>query len=120
MSEHVAGYCPMGCGQTLLVDKSQIRCQGPKCKRPDAISVLISEPESEHVITFTEDNFTILHPLRERLERQLEDCPLHKHLRVQQGPPVRPGRYRAHSWQGRHRTEWGFTPISFIGRVTMR
>jgi Family of unknown function (DUF6085) len=93
----VQGRCPMGCGETLFLGSGgYITCSWFSCPRPDAASLLLEEMETDHIAEFAEDDtFTILHPLRERLERELMACPLHTYLVCLAGPPVVPGRYRA-------------------------
>ena len=96
-------YCPMGCGNTLHVMSSgAIRCLLPKCPDPNAVVKILSQPESHlDVVEFTGDDFRILHPLRERIDGQLFDCPVHLACQVMDGPPrdaagrPAPGRYRA-------------------------
>lgn len=97
----VAGYCPMGCGQALhLMPSGMIRCMGPGCPEPDAVTRILNDPETEHVVWFEETTFTLMHPLRERLAGEdartaLAACALNEHIRSMDGPPVAPGRYRA-------------------------
>jgi hypothetical protein len=91
----VRGFCPMGCGRTLFLGSSgYVTCSLVGCPRPDAVVDLLAEDEPEHVVTFTEDGFTIRHPLRERLDGQLEDCDLHRWCLNLPGPPVALGQYR--------------------------
>ena len=92
----VQGHCPMGCGQTLFLGASGfITCATLECPRPDAASLLLEEQETDHVVDFHDDDtFTVMHPLRERLDGELSDCPLHKHLVGLTEAPVTPGRYR--------------------------
>lgn len=92
----VQGYCPMGCGRTLfLADGGYVTCSYVRCPRPDAVADILADRESEHIVVFSAGDFTIRHPLRERLGDSLMDCELHKVLEVLAGPPVQPGRYRA-------------------------
>lgn len=91
----VAGYCPMGCGQTLFLGSgSQIRCSNHGCPRPDAVDELLADRETEHVVVLGEATFSIQHPLRERLDGALFECQLHEWLSEQDGPPEGPGQYR--------------------------
>lgn len=95
MSDKVQGYCPMGCGQTLfLAAGGHITCAYIPCPNPTAVDDILAGPEHEHVITFGDD-FSILHPLRERLAGELLHCELQEYCSVAAWPPVRPGRYRA-------------------------
>jgi len=101
-AEHpqVAGWCPMGCGMTLVLPgdeeagEGNVTCAHPKCPRPSAVHELLQERETEHVVIVGEDTFSLQHPLRERLDGELFDCPAHRWLKAQDGPPVEPGRYR--------------------------
>jgi hypothetical protein len=97
----VAGYCPMGCGPTLvlagqeLAGEGEVTCSNPECPRPSFVTQLLQAAvEHEHVVEFDEDGFTVLHPLRERGE-DLFRCRINEDLRGLDGPPVEPGRYRA-------------------------
>lgn len=102
----IAGYCPMGCGETLFVGKGgYLTCSALKCPRPDAVSDLLADNETGHIVELKEHTFTVRHPLKERLDDALLQCTLSDYLRDLDGPPVPPGRYRARptidgwSWQ---------------------
>lgn len=72
----VYGSCPMGCGQTLQVDTlGNVTCYSQGCPRPDAVAVLLADVETEHLVQVGEFGYTIQHPLKERLEGQLFECP---------------------------------------------
>lgn len=45
-------------------------------------------------MTFTDTEFTLRHPLRERLDDALMECSIHADLAAGAGPPVALGRYR--------------------------
>lgn len=92
----VQGRCPMGCGETLFLGEGGfITCSLDQCPRPDAASLLLEEMESDHLADFHDDDtFTVMHPLRERLDEKLMTCPLFLYLTNLVGPPVTPGRYR--------------------------
>lgn len=108
--EKVYGHCPMGCGQTLYLGTGgHVTCSSLLCHNPGAADAILSESETEHVITIGEERFHIWHPLRERVEfEDLADCPIDKYLSSLDGPPVRPGRYRTrHNING----GWGFEPL---------
>ena len=86
----------MGCGRTLfLADGGYITCSYLHCPRRDAVADILADRESEHIVAFGETEFTVRHPLRERLDDALMDCDLHKDIAAMDGPPVRPGTYRA-------------------------
>lgn len=93
----VQGHCPMGCGETLFLGSGgYVTCSWFSCPRPDAASLLLEQTETDHVVEFADDDtFTIMHPLRERLEGELMACPLHAYLVGLVGPPVAAGRYHA-------------------------
>lgn len=94
----VAGYCPMGCGETLSVmGGGHVTCRRLECPRPDAVSVILADRETEHLVTFSPTAFTVRHPLRERLDDALMDCKLHEFIAALPGPPVSSGLYRARS-----------------------
>lgn len=65
------GQCPMGCGATLVAALSEkmIRCNAPECPRPYAVSELITDVDTEHLVQLHENagGWTVKHPLRERL-----------------------------------------------------
>lgn len=95
MSEHVHGQCPMGCGETLFLGSGgYVTCSYIHCPNPAAVSELLEDRETEHVAILREDDFTLRHPLRERLHDELETCALHQRIAELDGPPRQPGRYR--------------------------
>ncbi|MHC3474662.1 DUF6085 family protein [Streptomyces sp. 7R007] len=93
----VHGYCPVGCGQTLERRGTDgvIQCQATYCPRMYAVRDLLADRETEHVVQFDDDGFTVRHPLRERLDDALMRCDLHRHCASLPGPPAALGRYRA-------------------------
>lgn len=98
----VQGHCPYGCGRTLfLADGGYVTCSYIHCPRPDAVADLLDDREVSHIVVFGEGTFTVRHPLRERLDDALMTCVLHEHIAGLDGPPVRPGRYRAHGAAGK-------------------
>lgn len=106
---NIPGYCPMGCGETLVAaSENFITCMFLGCPRPDAVSELLSDRESEHIVQFTGDAFTVRHPLRERLDDALMSCELREFISGLGGPPVRPGRYRATL----HAERWHWSAVS--------
>jgi hypothetical protein len=100
VNERIQGYCPMGCGQTLFVGSGgYVTCSRIPCPQPTAVSDILDDRESEHIVQIDEHEFTVRHPLRERLGDELMDCALHAWIAKQSGPPHRPGRYRV-IWRG--------------------
>lgn len=90
----------MGCGQTLVIGTGRhITCARAFCPNPAAADqILESGKETQHLVDLDNSGFSILHPLRERLdddEGGLWGCALHSHIQSLSGPPVPPGRYRA-------------------------
>jgi hypothetical protein len=74
-----------------------IHCLAPGCPDPDAAQKILSDPETRDVVEFTDERFTVLHPLRERLSGNLFGCPVNQAVLALDDPPD-PGRYRA--WLG--------------------
>lgn len=95
----VAGYCP-SCGRNGLIvgEDGSICCSRPdNCRNPAAAGELLADRETEHLVTLTGKDFTIRHPLIERLDGALEDCALHEQLVRMGGPPRVPGKYRVYT-----------------------
>jgi hypothetical protein len=85
----------MGCGKTLvLAGGGCVTCMSLRCPRPDAVTSLLDDPETAHIVVLGDRDFTIRHPLRERLDDALMDCALHEYIAGLDGPPAAPGRYR--------------------------
>jgi hypothetical protein len=98
----------MGCGQTLILgDGGYVTCSHLDCQQPDAVSVLLEDRETEHVVTFQAVGFTIQHPLRERLDGELEECEVHQLCLGLTGRPMRTGRYRV----ALDDNNWAFVPV---------
>jgi hypothetical protein len=92
---HVQGHCPMGCGETLMLGSGgYVTCGFLPCPRPTAVSDILHDQETQHIVELEPKTFTIRHPLKERLDDALMDCALHDYLTVLDGPPAAPGRYR--------------------------
>lgn len=85
----VRGFCPMGCGETLFVGEDGcVTCADIDCPASGAVTTLLEDFETEHIVLFDEDGFSIQHPPRERLNGELFDCALHSRLRAQDEMPV--------------------------------
>lgn len=96
----------MGCGETLFVGAGgYITCSYIPCSKPDAVATILAERETEHIVQLKAHDFSILHPLRERLGDELLRCDLHAYLIGLDGPPRQPGRYRARLVDGAWRFE---------------
>lgn len=102
----IYGFCPMGCGETLFVDDGHIKCLSLNCPRDTAVDEILSDPEIGHIINLGEHDFNSIHPLWERLDRQLLDCPLNQYLRGLGGPPVEPGIWRVTASTARGTWAW--------------
>lgn len=65
------GYCPMGCGRTMglyrFVAGWGPRCNDPDCPRPAAVHMILSDPETEHIVHIGPSSYSARHPLKERL-----------------------------------------------------
>lgn len=97
----VQGHCPACGGESLfLAEGGHVTCSRLECPRPDAVDELLEDRETQHVVVLTARDFTIRHPLRERLDDQLLTCELHRHIAHLSGPPHQPGRYRVISLPG--------------------
>lgn len=91
----VRGWCPVGCGQTLVLGEAgAVVCSSFDCPRPAAPDELLGDDETEHLVVLRDDEFTVRHPLRERLDDALDRCQLVRLLVAEQGPPRPVGRYR--------------------------
>lgn len=91
----IQGHCPMGCGRTLFIGAGgYITCFRQACPQPDAVATLLEDRESEHIVRVDPEDFTVRHPLRERLGDALMRCDLHRWIADQPGPPRRVGTYR--------------------------
>lgn len=102
----------MGCGNTLFLGSGgHVTCSWSRCPEPTAAGLILDEPETEHIVTFSDlGGFSIRHPLRDRVELDdLGDCNLHLYLASLSGPPVKPGRYRAS--RPERGGDWGFEEL---------
>ena len=102
---HVVGHCP-ACGSSSLFlgEGGHVTCARLDCPNPAAVNELLDDRETEHIVEFGKADFTVRHPLRERLGDALMDCDLHDHIVRMAGPPVRPGRYRV--WRHDGHSTW--------------
>jgi hypothetical protein len=59
----------MGCGETLFLGSGgHVTCSFVDCPDPSAADTVLHERETEHVVVFTDEHFTIQHPLKDRLQ----------------------------------------------------
>lgn len=84
----VQGFCPMGCGETLILgDGGHVTCSWLECPNPGKADDILHDRETEHIMRCDDNGFTLQHPLRERGE-DLFQCPVHDQLaRHLGGPP---------------------------------
>jgi hypothetical protein len=88
--------CPMGCGPTLhLSPAGVIRCLDRQCPNPMAAQKILENADSADLVQIDAGGFSILHPLRERLDNGLFNCPVNMHLAALREPPAGPGFYYA-------------------------
>lgn len=80
MTTIVRGYCPMGCGETLVLEAARIKCIDFACPNPEAVHRILDNRETEHVVRLDYDDFSVKHPLRERIEDELFECPIFKRI----------------------------------------
>lgn len=108
MSADVAGVCP-ACGSRslFLAEGGHVTCRIADCTNPCAVDELLADTETQHVVKFGPDGFTIRHPLIERIDDDLMRCDLHAYCESLTGPPVVPGLYRVYGPSG-----WRFEVIS--------
>ena len=92
----IAGWCPMGCGQTLFLGAAcLITCSATDCPNPTAASDLLADWEVEHVVILADGGqHTIRHPLAERLGDADLTCDLPAYIGRLPAAVLRPGRYR--------------------------
>jgi hypothetical protein len=105
----VIGFCPMGCGRTLhLMPSGHLVClaRNPDCPRSGAVSELLADPETEHVVRLEESAWSAKHPLRERLRDQLLTCDIHEAVACLRDEMPR-GRYRVSFFDG----TWAWEPL---------
>ena len=79
-----------------LMTSGLIRCNNPGCPRPRAAQEILEGDAGVDIVQINGNGgFSILHPLRERIEGGLFDCPVNRYLASLEDPPALPGRYRA-------------------------
>lgn len=89
----VAGYCPMGCGEKLVLGEDDaIVCVGNGCPDPYRLRDILADDRVDHLLFHHGDTFTLKHPLRERPEEMMT-CALFDRIKQVDEPPHRPGIY---------------------------
>lgn len=74
-----------------------------------AFTALLELGPSEHVVKFTKDGWTMQHPLSERLDGSLFDCPWNDRLIALNGPPEGLGMYEV-QWDDGHQVTFSRVP----------
>lgn len=75
----VAAYCPMGCSYFLKVTaRRTLVCSNPDCPRPAAAAEILEDRETDHIVTIFDDGWKMRHPLKERLDDELDSCTVFK------------------------------------------
>jgi hypothetical protein len=91
----VHGFCPVCGGETLFLGEGgDVTCTRPTCPRPTAVAEILGEGECGHLLGIDHFDYSVIHPLVERLDNVLLDCELTRYMRSLAGPPVQPGYYR--------------------------
>lgn len=103
----IQGFCP-ACGRDTLFLGSggYVTCgwidEREPCPDPGAAADLLDAArETQHLVQFEADTFSVQHPLFERLNGDLWACDVHKRIAALDGPPVALGRYRLQIIDGR-------------------
>lgn len=107
--DRVSGYCPMGCGETLFLGTGgHVTCSWQQCPNPAAVTEILDERETEHLVRVTEQHFNVIHPLHERIGHKLLDCHLVTYMKELTGAPLGPGIYRVSKGP---KGTWRFRPV---------
>jgi len=108
----VQGYCPMGCGKTLyLASQGVVECVKPDCLDPVAVTGLLWDSETEHLVHFEDDGWQAKHPMRERLGDKLLRCDIGEAVITMLKFPVKPAIYRVRR-SAVHSNTWSWEAIS--------
>lgn len=106
MSVRIAGFCPMGCGESLFVGaEGHVTCGHLSCPNPTAVDDILNDSEIHHIIELLPKTFNVRHPLRERLNNELLECNIGDWLVEEGGPPYAVGRYQV-IWDGTGYGHW--------------
>jgi hypothetical protein len=97
----IKGFCP-ACGEGSLVPggtgtNRDLHCTSKHCPRPSAAHEILADSEIHHLVDIGHTAFSLRHPLWERLDNRLLDCPVYRSLSLGTRPPLEPGKYRV--WQ---------------------
>lgn len=92
----VKGQCP-SCGRRTLrlMYDGAIACTNSECPRPRAVEELLDEAYIlDHIVELRRHDFTLKHPMVERLGGRLFNCPAGEWLSRSDGAPHALGKYR--------------------------
>jgi hypothetical protein len=105
----VSGFCP-ACGYPTLFLGSggHVTCSRLACPRPTAADEILDTQEMGHIVVTTMTDYSMQHPLIERLDGELFDCALANRLHGLTGSPVEPGRYRVTGTDD----DWTWEPLT--------
>ncbi|MEU6674808.1 DUF6085 family protein [Streptomyces sp. NPDC046925] len=101
----VQGHCP-ACGRASLFlgEGGYVTCSIRECPQPDAVSELLADRETEHIVQLAEEGWTVRHPLIERLDDALMGCQLNAYMSTFDRPDelgtfrAELGKYEAGLW----------------------
>lgn len=107
----LVGFCP-ACGNEDVLEAvagpgaaAVVECRHPECPEKRAVTRLLEDSETEHIVDWQPDGFCIQHPMRERLDGGLFTCDLHVRLSTPRfRTSVEPGRYRVEILQDADRS----------------
>jgi len=73
----VEGYCPACGASSLYLSFSIPTCMQKGCPNPTIIGDILDDGEIHHIVRFSDADFNVKHPLRERADSELLDCKIH-------------------------------------------
>jgi len=115
ISHRLDALCP-ACGTQLFIELGitvdQIVCRNVNCKRPTAAHEILSETEIGHIVMLGERDFSMKHPLVERIRDELLKCDFMLYMRSLLRTPLAPGKYRVV-----HSSDAGPVATNFIGII---
>lgn len=57
-----------------------MHCESPECPLPYALDEILNDSETEHVVVLYPGSFSMMHPLRERIDKELLTCGIGEHV----------------------------------------
>lgn len=90
----VRGRCPACGNRSLFVGAGGwLTCSIDRCPNPTAIADILELVCLHHTVELRPSDFSIEHPMIEKLNGSLHACPLDRYLHGLSGPPRQLGRY---------------------------